>query len=170
MSWSLRRAALTAFLTATILGTVALGRQFPVRKVEDKAVKKEAPAGKEEKDDFGDMSAISLPRDNKLKSQIEAAVDYIKEEDWVLATEILQKLVGIREDVFAKLRRKTPEGKETEVWTSVRAEANRLIVLSIDLRTQSVRDAQRGQGHQQARNPRPHHATLPPHRRRRGGD
>jgi outer membrane protein assembly factor BamB len=45
----------------------------------------------------------------------------------VLATEILQKLVGIKEDVFAKLPRKTPDGRDAEVWTSVRAEANRLI-------------------------------------------
>ncbi len=124
MSWSPRRATLTALLTAFLLGTAALGRQGPTFKKEERPGK---PAAKDDKDDFGDSSAISLPRDNKLKSQIEAAVDYIKTEDWVLATEILQKLVGIKEDVFAKLPRKTPEGKDTEVWTSVRAEANRLI-------------------------------------------
>jgi outer membrane protein assembly factor BamB len=124
MSWSLSRATLTALLVACILGTVAVGRQLPGKK---EAKTTEGPAPKEAKDDFGDSSAISLPRDNKLKAQIEAAADYIKEKDWVLATEILQKLVGIKEDVFAKLPRKTPDGKDTDVWTSVRAEANRLI-------------------------------------------
>jgi outer membrane protein assembly factor BamB len=120
---SRRFACLAALLAAFILGTLALGRQPAIKA----PVPKDVPVAKEDKDDFGDNSAISLPRDNKLKSQIEAAVDYIREEDWVLATEILQKLVSIKEDVFAKLPRKTPEGKNAEIWTSVRAEANRLI-------------------------------------------
>jgi outer membrane protein assembly factor BamB len=132
MSRSLRRAILAAILMASLVGTVAIGRQAPPPPIPAgaKTVAKDGTAEKSDKDDkdeFGDSSAISLPRDNKLKSQIEAAVDYIKEEDWVLATEILQKLVSIKEDVFAKLPRKTPGGKDTEVWTSVRAEANRLI-------------------------------------------
>ena len=76
MSRRLRRAALTALLMASILGGVAIGRQFPAQKTDEK--KEDKPVGKDEKDDFGDSSAISLPRDNKLKSQIEAAVDYIK--------------------------------------------------------------------------------------------
>jgi outer membrane protein assembly factor BamB len=127
MFQSRRPASLTALMAAFILGTVALGQFPPPRKVAGKEASKDEPAAKDDKDDFGDSSAISLPRDNKLKSQIEAAVDYIREEDWVLATEILQKLVAIKEDVFAKLPRKTPDGKDTEIWTSVRAEANRLI-------------------------------------------
>jgi outer membrane protein assembly factor BamB/tetratricopeptide (TPR) repeat protein len=125
MSWSLRRAALVSLLVTSVLAASALGqlgrRAGPAGKVESKKDDKES------KDDFGESSAISLPRDNKLKAQIEAAGDYIKTEDWVLATEILQKLVGIKEDVFAKLPRKTPDGKDAEIWTSVRAEANRLI-------------------------------------------
>lgn len=78
--------------------------------------------------DPGEFShAISLPKDNTLKKQIEAAIDYIKTEDWVTACDVLQKLVTIREDVFVQLPRKGPDGKERLVWTSVRAEANRLI-------------------------------------------
>jgi outer membrane protein assembly factor BamB len=124
MSWSLRRALLASLLVASVLAASSLGQPGRGRKAAA------PPAGKDKeaaKDDFGESSAISLPRDNKLKSQIEAAGDYIKTEDWVLATEILQKLVGIKEDVFAKLPRKTPDGKDAEIWTSVRAEANRLI-------------------------------------------
>ena len=48
--------------------------------------------------DFSDN--ISLPKDNLLAKQIEAANDYIAEKDWVEATRILQKLVDRREDVF----------------------------------------------------------------------
>jgi outer membrane protein assembly factor BamB len=81
-----------------------------------------------EADDPSEFShAISLPKDNQLKKQIEAAKDYIATEDWVTACDVLQKLVTIREDVFVQLPRKGPEGKERLVWTSVRAEANRLI-------------------------------------------
>lgn len=132
MTWSLRRATLTALLMVCLLGSAALGQKiFRAEKVAA-PVPAVAPVPPETvpngKDDPGEFShAISLPKDNKLKSQIEAAVDYIKTEDWVLATEILQKLVGIREDVFAQLPRKTPDGKDTLAWTSVRAEANRLI-------------------------------------------
>jgi outer membrane protein assembly factor BamB len=124
------RTLLAAVLLIAVVATVALGRQDTAKKTGADG-KPAAPAkddkSKEDKDEFGDSAAISLPRDNKLKSQIEAAVDYIKEEDWVLATEILQKLVAIKEDVFAKVARKGADGKTAEVWTSVRAEANRLI-------------------------------------------
>jgi hypothetical protein len=76
---------------------------------------------------------ISLPKDDQRRGQIEAAYDYIKSAsegeagDWDKAINILQRLVDLDEDVFVQLTRKTADGKETKVWTSVKSEANRLI-------------------------------------------
>ncbi|MSR30812.1 MAG: tetratricopeptide repeat protein [Gemmataceae bacterium] len=77
--------------------------------------------------DPGDGSAVSLPRDNKMKSRVEAAQDYIKSRDWAEACNVLQKLVEIKEDVFAEIPRKGPDGKDAVAIVSVRTEANRLI-------------------------------------------
>ena len=65
MSRSLRRAALTSLLGASFLVASALGQ----REVKKAAPPLPVPLKDEKgaKDDFGDSSAISLPRDNKLK-------------------------------------------------------------------------------------------------------
>ncbi len=99
--------------------------RVPVLKV-DKAMEVKGGAPKE-KDPTEFSDAISLPKDNQLKSKIEAAGQYIKVEDYVVATKTLQKLVELPEDKFAQLPRKGVDGKESLVWTSVRAEANRMI-------------------------------------------
>lgn len=77
--------------------------------------------------DGTDNSAVSLPRDNKMKSRIEAAQDYIKSGDWAEACNVLQKLLEIKEDVFAEISRKGADGKPITALVSVRTEANRLV-------------------------------------------
>ena len=100
--------------------------------VELKAQAIQIAPGKEDSDpktpiDGTDNSAVSLPRDNKMKSRIEAAQDYIKSGDWAEACNVLQKLLEIKEDVFAEIARKGADGKATTALVSVRTEANRLV-------------------------------------------
>jgi outer membrane protein assembly factor BamB len=71
---------------------------------------------------------ISLPKDEKNRGKaIEAAIDYIGDENWAIAIERLQKLLEIDEDVFVRLKRKNVEGKEVFIWVSAKQEADRLI-------------------------------------------
>ncbi len=91
-------------------------------------VEEEKPAkGIDQPDGNVDNAAVSLPRDNRMKSRIEAAQDYIKSQDWAEACNVLQKLLEIKEDVFAEIPRKSLEGKSTTAIVSVKTEANRLI-------------------------------------------
>lgn len=71
--------------------------------------------------------AISLTVDRQAKKRIEFAEDYIKEEAWGEAAKALQSLLDAKEDLFLQVRRKGNDGKEVVRWTSVRAEANRLL-------------------------------------------
>jgi len=71
--------------------------------------------------------AITLPTDNRHKKRLEAAVDYMKEAAWGKASQVLQSLLDIKEDVFVQVTRKDNNGKETYPWVSVRAEANRIL-------------------------------------------
>ncbi len=73
-------------------------------------------------------SGISLPKDEKGRaSAIEAAIDYIREEEWKTAIPTLQKLLEIDEDVFVRLERTNAEGKKGHAWVSVKQEADRLL-------------------------------------------
>jgi outer membrane protein assembly factor BamB len=135
MSPSLRR-ALIALLAVAVAAAASLGpATYAQKAVEKKApLPTPVPAGPVPAPPTGNAPqldeashAISLPTDNRLKQQIEAAVDNIKAENWVLATEVLQKLVSIKEDVFVKVPRRLPDGREDHALVSVRAEADRLI-------------------------------------------
>lgn len=70
---------------------------------------------------------ITLPVDRQARKILDAAQDYIKEESWGEAARALQSLLEAKEDVFLQVRRRGVDGRETLQWTSVRAEANRLI-------------------------------------------
>jgi outer membrane protein assembly factor BamB len=71
--------------------------------------------------------AITLPTDRQVKKRLEAAQDdYIKHESWAEASQLLQKVLNSKEDVFVQVRRKTG-GQEKVHWVSARAEANRLL-------------------------------------------
>lgn len=71
--------------------------------------------------------SFSLFKDDKYRRRIEAVVDYINEENWVVACDNLQNLVELKEDVFVPLIRKGPGDKQTKVWVAVKSEADRLI-------------------------------------------
>src|SRR5579883_350259 len=73
-------------------------------------------------------NGIHLVKDEKGRGkQIEAAIDYINDENWATAVQRLQKLLEIDEDVFVRLKRKNAEGNEVFVWVSAKQEADRLI-------------------------------------------
>ncbi len=136
MSWNARRASIVLLALFAVVSAFGLeqvlaqirGRPVPV----DLPV---APPG-------GDSTAVNpavdpdgflnngiqLLKDEKGRGKaIEAAIDYIGDEDWATAVERLQKLLEINEDVFVRLKRKNEEGKEVFVWVSVKREADRLI-------------------------------------------
>jgi outer membrane protein assembly factor BamB len=70
---------------------------------------------------------VSLPTDVALTRQLEAAYDYIRQESWAQATNILHALLDLREDVLVGIRRTGAGGKVLTSCTSVRSEANRLL-------------------------------------------
>lgn len=73
-------------------------------------------------------NGIHLVKDEKGRGkQIEAAIDYINDEDWATAVQRLQKLLEIEEDVFVRLKRKNAEGGEAYIWVSAKQEADRII-------------------------------------------
>jgi outer membrane protein assembly factor BamB len=85
------------------------------------------PSGNMDPDGFL-KNGIHLVKDEKGRGkQIEAAIDYINDENWATAVERLQKLLEIDEDVFVRLKRKNAEGNEVYVWVSAKQEADRLI-------------------------------------------
>jgi outer membrane protein assembly factor BamB/tetratricopeptide (TPR) repeat protein len=85
------------------------------------------PGGNMDPDGFL-KNGIHLIKDEKGRGkQIEAAIDYINDENWATAVERLQKLLEIDEDVFVRLKRKNAEGNEVYVWVSAKQEADRLI-------------------------------------------
>ncbi|MEY4613888.1 MAG: hypothetical protein RL179_1861 [Planctomycetota bacterium] len=125
--WHILPFLLLVFLTSWLLGQ----EKAPVQ-AQVKVQAEQIAPGKAESDpktplDATDNSAVSLPRDNKMKSRIEAAQDYIKSGDWAEACNVLQKLLEIKEDVFAEISRKSADGKATTALVSVRTEANRLV-------------------------------------------
>src|SRR5205823_11090289 len=122
MSWSLRRATLV-LAAVTLMSAAAFLQQAHARKrvllvqLEPPATTpaQPAPGG-----DSFEFAGLTLPKDNSLKSKVEAAVDYIKTEDWAEATRILQRLIDRPQDVFAQLPRTAPGGKEVLAWVSVK--------------------------------------------------
>jgi outer membrane protein assembly factor BamB len=74
-----------------------------------------------------DAASFDLPKDTGSRRKIEAAHDYIDAKRWEQVVQALQEILDDPQDKFAPLSRKGPDGKEVEVPTSVRAEANRLL-------------------------------------------
>jgi outer membrane protein assembly factor BamB len=134
MSWSYRR-ALVVLLAAAILGSVALLRTSRVQAQAVKVIQRggaildrpAAPTGEPKPAGPGEFVGITLPTDTRYTNQIQAALDYIQDEDWVKATQILQKLLELKEDFMAPVPRKGADGKDDKAMVSVKDEANRLI-------------------------------------------
>jgi outer membrane protein assembly factor BamB len=70
---------------------------------------------------------IRLSPNRKARKSMEAAEDFIKEGSWGEAAHVLQGLLDGKEDAFVKVQRPGPDGIELVHWSSVRAEANRLL-------------------------------------------
>jgi outer membrane protein assembly factor BamB len=136
MSWSLRRVALTlglvtllcaaTFITQAVgQGQVAQPVVQPVRQPKGgPAVPPQPPPTEKDPTEFS--HAIDLPKDPRVSQQIQAAQDYIAEEDWLTACEVLQALLQHNQDYFMKVERNGPGGK-TVSWVSVKSEADRLL-------------------------------------------
>ncbi len=126
MSWSIRRSALVLSALAA-LGSVALSQQAQVviRRVGVVQVAQpglQPVAPPKEPDAFS--NAVDLPKDNERRKMIEAAVDYIRIEDWATATRTLQKLLMYPEDKMIEVTR---NAGAKPIWVSARREAERLI-------------------------------------------
>src|SRR5262249_51192273 len=81
------------------------------------------------KDDAATLDAelgggLSLPPDRQAARAIEAAEDLIRTREFARAVRVLQGLLAHPEDSFVQVRR---GGGGLVHWTSVRAEANRLL-------------------------------------------
>jgi outer membrane protein assembly factor BamB/tetratricopeptide (TPR) repeat protein len=144
MSWNARRLFIVLLPLIMVLSAVCLDQgHAQVKKEEMKAPAPAAPPpppvggyggvpgaevkGNMDPDGFL-KNGIHLVKDEKGRGkQIEAAIDYINDENWATAVERLQKLLEIDEDVFVRLKRKNAEGNEVYVWVSAKQEADRLI-------------------------------------------
>jgi len=143
MSWNARRVSIVLLPLVMVLSAVCLDQGHAQVKMEDKkavpiavpAPPGGAPGGGYGGDQTNNMdpdgflkNGIHLVKDEKGRGkQIEAAIDYINDENWATAVERLQKLLEIEEDVFVRLKRKNAEGNEVFVWVSAKQEADRLI-------------------------------------------
>ncbi len=139
MSWNARRTSIVLLPLIIVLSTLCLDRGHAQVKFEEKkaggAIAVPAPPGAPYSEAKGNMdpdgflkNGIHLVKDEKGRGkQIEAAIDYINDENWATAVERLQKLLEIEEDVFVRLKRKNAEGSEVYVWVSAKQEADRLI-------------------------------------------
>ena len=128
MSWSLRRAVLTVgpvilFWTTTLLVVGAKPVQLQVQPIQ----KGPGLPGVKPVDPTENQQAIELPKNPDASKKLEAAGDYIKDEDWVTATKILQDLLEHKENYQTKVVRKAEDGKETVIWVSIKSEADRLV-------------------------------------------
>ena len=87
------------------------------------------PPGGNPADPSQDMfsEGVTLPTDRRTKTEISSAQDLIRDGEWTKAATVLQSLLDRKEDLFLEVQRKGRDGQETSAWTSVRAEANRLL-------------------------------------------
>ncbi len=129
MSWSLRR-VLVVLTAVAACGTIACLQtafaQQPGRVVRGPII---INPGMPVQPLTGsaDAASFDLPRDTDARRHIEAAREYIDAKRWPEVVKAIQLVLDDDQDKFAPLVRKGPDGKEVEVPTSVRAEANRLL-------------------------------------------
>jgi outer membrane protein assembly factor BamB/tetratricopeptide (TPR) repeat protein len=137
MSWKARRVSIVLLPLILAASALWLGPGHAQVQLEKKAVDvmiappAVQPPGRADTNMNPDgflNNGIHLVKDEKGRGkQIEAAIDYINDENWATAVQRLQKLLEIDEDVFVRLKRKNAEGNEVFVWVSAKQEADRLI-------------------------------------------
>jgi outer membrane protein assembly factor BamB len=71
--------------------------------------------------------SVHLPTNHDARRLLGVAKDYISEEDWGQAANVLQALIDLPEDAFSEVKHKGADGKEKTRWISVREEANHLL-------------------------------------------
>ncbi len=73
------------------------------------------------------LSAIKRVDNSELRSQIDAARDYVKAKNWDVVVTVLQRLLDQKEDTQVQIRDKDASGNDSLRWTSVRNEANNIL-------------------------------------------
>ncbi|HVS38426.1 MAG TPA: hypothetical protein VMS17_22905, partial [Gemmataceae bacterium] len=130
MSWSLRR-VLVVLTAVAACGTLAcLQTAFAQRGrggIVAGPIVVNPGAGAAGLAGSAEAASFDLPRDTDARARIVAAHEYIEAKRWPEVVKALQLVLDDDHDKFAPLTRKGPDGKEVEVPTSVRAEANRLL-------------------------------------------
>lgn len=127
MSWSSRRAILVLVAAALLGGMALLQVQVKAQKGKE-APSQPNPNQPQAKTEGYNLGRLSLPKEKSedLKELLDAAEDRIKEKEWKRACDILQKLVGRKEDVFVERVRQDKQG-ETKIYVSVKKESQRMI-------------------------------------------
>ncbi len=74
-----------------------------------------------------DLAGVSLPRNSRLESQLQAAQEYAQTKNWQEATSILQRLLELPEDVLVSRGWASGENANLQSMVSIRQEANRLV-------------------------------------------
>src|SRR5262249_38610953 len=107
MSWSSRRAILVLTAAALLAGMSLLQVQAQKRMQKDVDLPVQPQPNQPKKEAY-DLGRLTLPKEKleDLKDLLDAAEDRVKEKEWKRACEILQKLVGRKEDVFVPRIRK----------------------------------------------------------------
>jgi outer membrane protein assembly factor BamB len=135
MSWSVRRVLVVLTATAAFGAAACLQTAFAQKEAPGAAPPPpQAAIGKiiinpqpQPGTGSADAASFDLPKDTTARRRIEAARDYIQAKRWEEVARALQDILDDPQDKFAPLPRKGADGKEVEVPTSVRAEANRLL-------------------------------------------
>src|SRR5437763_5870241 len=128
MSWSHRRVLVVLTAVAVLASAACLQTAFAQKQQQARVIA--LPIGVNPvvpTTGSADAAAFDLPKDTEMRRRIEAAHDYINAKRWEEVVALLQRILDDQQDKFAPLPRKGPDGKEVEVPTSVRAEANRLL-------------------------------------------
>lgn len=121
---SLRRLIAMALGSGTLAALLCLPLLDAAGQQKDKGADPKKPAeAKKKESEFTD--ALTLPTKREAKTVIDATEYYIQASAWAEVCQLLQSLLEEKEDNFVQVKRVAAGGEETQVWTSVRAEANR---------------------------------------------
>ena len=135
MSWSTRRAVLVLAAIAALGVVTQVGEAFAKKIVRPRPIRPgiDFPPGpnpnppKVNKNAF-DLGSLTLPKDDNLTEEMEAAIDNIrKKSDWKKVCEVLQALISKEKDVFIPLTVKDAEGSAVTAYVPVKKKANILM-------------------------------------------